>query len=97
LSALALKQGIRAYDERSEIRCAVIAAMNENKAVWKEFAPCDGVCFTYNPESESAEVWIQRMRGVILPNHFRILAIMKANLHFMKKAELEVFAQYQEH
>jgi hypothetical protein len=97
LAALAYKQGIRPYDERSQIRDAVVAAMAENKAVWREFAPCDGSSFEYDPESEGAKTWVQRIRGVILPNHFRIQAIIKANLHHMTEAERQAFARYQEH
>ena len=97
LAALANKQGIRAYDERGQARAAVVAAMAENKAIWKEFAPSDGSSFEYDPESEAAKTWVQRMRGVILPNHFRIQAIIKANLHLMTEAERQTFARYQEH
>lgn len=97
LTTLAHSQGIRLYDERGQVRDAVAAAMAENKAVWKEFAPSDGASFEYDPESETAKTWAQRMRGVILPNHFRILAIIKANLHHATDAEHQTFARYQEH
>lgn len=97
LVALAQRQGIRAYDERGQARYAVVAAMAENKAVWKEFAPSDGSRFEYDPESEAAKMWVQRMRCVILPNHFRIGAIIKANLHHLTEDERQTFARYQEH
>lgn len=97
LAALAHKQGIRAFDERSQVRNAVVAAMDENKAVWKAFAPLHGATFEFDPESEAAKTWEQRMRGVILPNHFRILAIIMANLHHMTDVERGTFARYQEH
>ncbi|MGJ4729097.1 HNH endonuclease [Luteimonas sp. SDU101] len=97
LAALAHKQGIRAYEERGQARQAVLAAMAENKAIWNEFAPGNGSRFEYDPESEAAKTWEQRMRGVILPNHFRIQAIVKANLHHMTEVERQTFAQYQEH
>lgn len=97
LAALARKQGIVAYEERAQVRAAVVAAMAENKAIWKELAPSTGLGFEYDPESETAKVWLQRMRNVILPNHFRIQAIIKANLHHASDAERETFARYQEH
>lgn len=97
LAALAHRQGIRAYDERGQVRDAVIAAMVENKAVWEEFAPSDRSNFEYDPESETAKTWVQRMRGVILPNHFRILVILKENQRHMTEAERQTFARYQEH
>lgn len=94
---MAHQQGIRAYDERGQAREAVLAAMAENKAIWKAFAPSDGSSFEHDPESEAAKTWIQRLRCVILPNHFRIEAIIKANLHLLTEAERQTFAQYQEH
>lgn len=97
LAALAHKQGIRAYDERGQVRDAVCMAMAENKAIWSEFAPSDGLSFKYDPESEAAQIWEQRMRGVILPNHFRLLAIITENLHHTTEAERRTFARYQEH
>lgn len=97
LAALAHKQGIRVYENRVQARDAVVAAMAENHAVWREFAPCDGQRFEYDPESESANTWEQRVRGVILPNHFRIQAIINANSHHMTDAERGTFAQYREH
>jgi hypothetical protein len=97
LAALAHKQGICTYDKRSQVRDTVVVAMAENKAIWEEFAPSDGSSFEYDPESEAAKTWEQRMRGVILPNHFRIQAIIKANLCHMTEAERQTFARYQEH
>ena len=97
LVALAFRQGIRTYDERSQVRSAITVSMAENRAIWREFAPADGLSCEYDPESELAKTWEQRVRGVILPNHFRIQAIIKANLNHMTDAELEIFARYQEH
>lgn len=97
LAALTRKQGIFSYDDRVGVRQALAVAMAENKAVWKELAPSDGLSFEYNPESETAKTWSQRMRSVILPNHFRIISIIEANLHHMTEPERETFARYQEH
>lgn len=97
LSALAQKQGICAYDDRAGGRLAIVGAMAENKAIWDELAPFEGANADLDPESEAAKAWSHRMRNVILPNHFRIQAIVKANLHHMMDAELATFARYQEH
>lgn len=97
LVALAHEQGIRVYKERRQVREAVCAAMAENKAIWKDLAPNDGSSSEHDPESEVAKTWMQRMRGVILPNHFRIQAIIKSNLHHLTEVELETFAKYLEH
>ena len=90
-------QGIRTYKNRSQVREAFIAAMEENKAIWHSYAPSDGSYFEYDPESESSKNWDQRMRIVILPNHFLIQSIIKANIGLMTEAERQIFAQYQEH
>ena len=97
LVALAHSQGIQTYDDRNQARRAVAEAMAENKAIWKEYAPVDGSSFECNPESEAAKTWENRMRGVILPNHFRIEAIIKENQYHMTGDEQEIFARYQEH
>ncbi|TIM33631.1 MAG: hypothetical protein E5Y69_22795 [Mesorhizobium sp.] len=71
--------------------------MAENKAIWDKFAPEHGSDFEYDPESESAQSWTQRMRSVILPNHYRAQAIIKANLGLATDDERRAFAEYQEH
>lgn len=97
LVTLAHKQGIIRYEVRGQAREAVIAAMDENKAIWKEFAPVDSGRFEFNPESETAQIWSQRMKSVILPNHFRIQAIIDINRCHLTVEERETFAQYKEH
>ncbi|PAQ00787.1 HNH endonuclease [Mesorhizobium mediterraneum] len=94
---LAAKQGIRSYEDRAQARAAVAGIMAENKAIWDKFAPEHGSDFEYDPESESAQSWTQRMRSVILPNHYRAQAIIKANLGLATDDERRAFAEYQEH
>lgn len=97
LGRLAHKQGIRAYDDRERARAAVADIMAENRAIWEKFAPEDGSDFEYDPESGTAASWDQRMRSVILPNHYRTLAIVEANLGLATELERRTFAEYQEH
>jgi hypothetical protein len=97
LANLTAKQGIRAYSDRSEVRSVVAGAMAENKAIWDKFAPEDGSDFEHDPESEAAKTWSQRMRSVILPNHYRVQAIIQANLMLATDDERRTFAEYQEH
>jgi hypothetical protein len=97
LANLALKQGIKAYDGRGQVRAAVIRIMAENKAIWERYAPEDGSQFEYDPESEASQAWSQRMRSVILPNHYRVQAIIQANLTLANDDERRAFAEYQEH
>lgn len=97
LANLALKQGIRAYDDRGQVREAVAQILAENRAIWRRYAPVDGSDFDYDPESEAARAWSQRMRSVILPNHYRVQAIIKANLGLATGKERRNFAEYLEH
>ena len=94
---LATKQGIKTYEDRAQAKAAVAGIMAENKAIWDRFAPEQGADFEYDPEAEAAKAWSQRMRSVILPNHFRIQAIVKANLGHATDDERRTFAEYQEH
>lgn len=97
LARLALRQGIKAYDDRAQVREAITGILAENKAIWEKFAPEEGSEFEYDPESEAAQSWSQRMRAVILPNHYRVLAIIEANLGLATDEERKTFAEYQEH
>lgn len=97
LAKLAFKQGIRGYDDRTQARAAVTEMLAENRAIWDRFAPVDGSEFEYDPESEASKIWRQRMRSVILPNHYRVQAIIKANLILATDNERRTFADYQEH
>jgi len=94
---LALKQGIRTYDNREQVKYAIEGILNENRAIWRKYAPIDGFAFDYNPESEISKAWNQRMRSVILPNHYRVQAIIQANLGLATDEERQTFADYQEH
>lgn len=97
LARLTLKQGIRAYDDREQARAAVAGILAENRAIWERFAPEHGADFEYDPESGTAAAWDQRVRSVILPNHYRALAIIEANLRHATEDERRTFAEYQEH
>jgi len=97
LAHLALKQGIKAYGDRDQARAAVAGILAENRAIWEKFAPEHGSDFEYDPESGTAAAWDQRVRSVILPNHYRTLAIIEANLGLATEDERRTFAEYQEH
>ncbi|MBP1874059.1 hypothetical protein J2Z19_003783 [Ensifer adhaerens] len=97
LGALARKQGIITYENRRDVRDAVAAGLAENKAIWEKFAPSEGSEFKYDPESSTAITWTDRMRSVILPNHYRIQAIIEANLRHASDDEEKTFAEYREH
>ncbi|NSY32259.1 HNH endonuclease [Pseudoalteromonas sp. JC28] len=97
LASLTKYQGISKYDSREEVRSVIVDRMDENRAIWEKFAPVDGIEFEYNPESETAGLWEQRVKGVILPNHYQILSILKSNTSHMTESERQVYAEYKEH
>jgi len=97
LVELAVSQGIIFYQSRSQARAAITSAMDENRAIWRQYAPVDGSQFIYDPESESVQKWSQRMISVIIPNHFRIQSIIKMNSSHLTEKEKEIFAEYNEH
>lgn len=97
LANLALKQGIKAYNDRQQARAAILALSAENRAIWEAYAPVDGSEFNYDPESATSKAWSQRMRSVILPNHYRLQAIIQANMALLEADERKTFAAYQEH
>jgi len=89
--------GIKAYATRDEASCALNQRMNENLAIWKKYAPGDGSEYTYSPEADAPRLWKQRMRSVIIPNHYHILAILDLNNHLANSDEREVIGVYKEH
>jgi hypothetical protein len=97
LAALAIEQGIISFNSREEVRAILTVRMEENKAIWKQFAPIDGRVFEYDPESDTSKLWSHRVRSVILPNHYRMQAIIEKNLHLATMDEREAFALYREH
>ena len=97
LANLALKQGIKAYEDRQQARAAILALSAENHAIWETYAPVDGSEFEYDPESATSKAWSQRMRSVILPNHYRLQAIIQANVALLETDERKTYAAYQEH
>ena len=97
LANLAIKLGVKTYDSRTEARIAIIRRLSENKAIWKSLAPVDGSEFEFDPESETAQLWGQRMKSIILPNNYHIQSILDANIHHMVPEEIGVFAEFKEH
>lgn len=97
LAHLTFSQGIKQYETREEARAAIIRRLDENKAIWAKFAPIDGSEFEMDPESEIAKLWVQRMKSVILPNHYHTQSVLEWSIHLMNKQERTTFAEYQEH
>lgn len=91
------RHGIMQYSTRLQVREVILTIMAENKAIWRQFAPSDGDLFTFDPESENAEIWKKRVRNIIFPNHCRIQSIIELNQKHMTIQEREIFAKYKEH
>jgi len=80
-------------------RQAVLAAINpllvENYAIFEDLNPNKD--YKSNPESESASAWQRNMRGRIIPNNRRILAMLDANRSLMIEQEAQVVEQLRQH
>jgi hypothetical protein len=96
-ASLAKSQGIQSYETRQEVYDTISERMQDNRAIWKKYAPVDGEDFEYNPESEASLIWVHRMKSLIIPNHYRIISIIKLNLHLASDNERKIFASYKEH
>jgi hypothetical protein len=96
-ASLSSKQGAKTYSTRSEVRAAVVERLAENKAIWKMFAPIHGSEFKYDPESDVAELWVERMKSVILPNHYQIQSVIDKNLNHMTDTDRIAYADFKEH
>lgn len=89
--------GIRTYETRTEVADVLSARMNENFAIWERYAPSDGCEYAYSPEAEAPRLWRQRMRSIIIPNHYHILAVLNLNNHLATSDERKVIGEYKEH
>ena len=97
LASLNAKNGIIPYETREEAAKQLRERMEENKAIWDKFAPCDGTEFEYDPESETAKIWDRRVKAVIIPNHYHLLSVISLNRHHLSEKESKTVALYKEH
>ncbi|MEO0437313.1 MAG: HNH endonuclease signature motif containing protein [Pseudomonadota bacterium] len=97
LSALNAKRGVVEYESRDMARRSIHPRMEENKVIWRRYAPEDGDCSSLDPESDAAEVWESRVKSVIIPNLYHILAVAELNRHLITRDETTVVAAYKEH
>jgi hypothetical protein len=83
------------YPDRGSARRVIEPALAENRAVFEQYGPNND--YRQDPESEIAQVWQRKLRGIIMPNNRKLLAILDANHRHLSEPEvntLEVFRQH---
>lgn len=83
------------YLDRASARKAIEPALRENHAVFERYGPNND--YRQDPESEIAKVWERKMRGIILPNNRRILAILDANHRHLSESETKTLEAFRQH
>lgn len=87
--------GVVKFSERKDLRDQIELLLAENKAIHRAFGP--DLDYQFNPEAAEAEAWQVRVRGSIIPNSNRILAILHENRHLLTEDELETVGDFKVH
>ena len=87
--------GIRKLEDRESVKLIVTPLFEENKTVFEVYGPETEERF--NPESEMPEVWIEKIRTIIIPNNRKLLNIIEVNSHLLTDLEKETFQNFQQH
>jgi len=87
--------GVVKFSDRSELRNQIELLLAENRSIHRTVGP--DLEYKFNPEAAEAEAWQARVRGSIIPNSNRILAILSENRHLLTKSELVTFGDFKVH
>lgn len=80
---------------RNAVRQQILPLMKQNKVIFKMYGPDND--YRFNPESEEAIVWKEKVRDQILPNNRKILAILDENKHLLTASELMILEKFRQH
>ena len=83
------------YTDRRSVRSAIEPALSENRLIFDEYGPHNKCRF--DPESELAQVWRQKVLSRILPNNRKILLILDTNRCQLRDRELTTLEQFRQH
>lgn len=87
--------GVVKFSDRKELRDQIELLLAENKAIHRAVGP--DLEYRFNPEAAEAEAWLARVRGSIIPNSNRILAILTENRHLLTESELVTVGDFKVH
>lgn len=68
---------------------------NENKSIFNIYGPNND--YKYNPESETAYIWKEKILSCILPNNDKIIDLFEQNYFLLTNREKEEFQIYKVH
>jgi len=80
---------------RNAVRQQILPLMKQNKVIFEIYGPDND--YRFNPESEEAIVWKEKVRKQILPNNRKILAILDENKHLLTASELMILEKFRQH
>lgn len=83
------------YIDRRAVRSAIEPALSENRLIFDEYGPQNN--YRFDPESELAQVWKQKVLSRILPNNRKILLILDTNRCQLRDHELTTLEQFRQH
>lgn len=83
------------YPTRNAVRQQILPLMKQNKVIFKMYGPDND--YRFNPESEEAIVWKEKVRDQILPNNRKILAILDENKHLLTANEMMILEKFRQH
>lgn len=87
--------GIQKFENRESIRQVLEPIFRENKTIFEIYGPETDERF--NPESEIAPLWIQKIRTIIIPNNRRIQNIIENNYSLLTSSEKSNFDKFKQH
>jgi len=87
--------GAISYSDRRLARRVIEPLLTENKAIFDTFGPNQD--YRVNPESDVALVWKRKVLSHILPNNYKLLAILDANRTHLTATERETLERFRQH
>ncbi|MFC0426481.1 HNH endonuclease [Chryseobacterium scophthalmum] len=87
--------GIKKFDDRTSVKLIITPLFEENKTVFELYGPETEERF--NPESEMPEIWLEKIRTILIPNNRKLLNIIEINSHLLTESEKEIFQNFQQH
>ena len=86
---------VKKFDNREAVKQIIDPLFLENKTIFDVYGPETEERF--NPESEMPELWLNKIRTIIIPNNRKILNIIEANYHLLNDNEKEKFQNFKQH
>lgn len=87
--------GIKKFEDRKSAREIIEPLFSENKTIFDIYGPETDE--RYNPESEMPEIWLQKIRTIIIPNNRKIMNVLNNNINLLTTTEKKSFEIFKQH